>query len=163
MRQLSSLDAQFLNDVAVGTDGTIYITDSGIAFDASGNVSHPGQSRVFSIRDRTPEVAVRLRDESAPNGITWDESRAAFVIVGFNTPEIYSWAPGAAEVTVIGQGAGGADGVVALADGRIVYTSWADSSLNVFDDSASTTLDAGGRFVMSAPTYSASFSVSPSR
>lgn len=140
---LAPMDAQFLNDVAVGTDGTLYITDSGIAFDAAGNATHPGQSRVFSIRGRAPEVAVRLRDESAPNGITWDESRAAFVIVGFNTPEIYSWAPGAAEVTVIGRGAGGADGVVALADGRIIYTSWADSSLNVFDDTTSTTITKG--------------------
>lgn len=140
---LAPMDAQFLNDVAVGTDGTIYITDSGIAFDAAGNTTHPGRSRVFSLRGRTAEEAVRMRDESAPNGITWDESRAAFVIVGFNAPEIFSWAPGAAEVSVIGQGVGGADGVVALADGRIVYTSWADSSLNVFDDSASTTIVKG--------------------
>src|ERR1044071_2218069 len=46
---LSSQKATFLNDVAVGGDGAVYVTDTGISFDAQGNVSHPGVDHVFVI------------------------------------------------------------------------------------------------------------------
>lgn len=137
---LSGMNAIFLNDIAATEDGTLYITDTGIAFDADGGVSHPGSSRVFAIRGRSASEAVVLPAESAANGIAWDTSRDAFIIVGFNTQSIYSWTPGAASVEEIGTGPGGGDGVVVLSDGRIVFSSWADSSLNIFADGATTTL-----------------------
>ena len=40
--------AQFLNDVAMGPDG-IYITDTGIVFDAKGVMSHPGTNRIYKV------------------------------------------------------------------------------------------------------------------
>lgn len=140
---LAPMQATFLNDVAVGSDGTIYITDSGIAFDADGNVTHPGKSRVFALRGRAAEEAVELPRESAANGIVWHPTLDAWMIVGFNTADIYAWVPGTSSATVIGTGAGGGDGAVMLADGRAVYSSWADSSLNVFEGGASTTLRKG--------------------
>jgi sugar lactone lactonase YvrE len=140
---LAPMQATFLNDVAAGGDGTIYITDTGIAFDASGNVTHPGKSQVFALRGRTAEEAVELPRESAANGIAWHPTLDAWMIVGFNTADIYAWVPGTSSATVIGSGVGGADGVVLLADGRAVYSSWADSSLNVFEGGASTTLRKG--------------------
>jgi sugar lactone lactonase YvrE len=140
---LAPMQATFLNDVAVGNDGTIYITDSGIAFDASGNMTHPGKSRVFALNGRTAEEAVELPRESAANGIAWHPTLDAWMIVGFNTTDIYAWVPGTSTATVIGSGAGGGDGVVVLADGRAVYASWADSSLNVFEGGASSTLRKG--------------------
>jgi sugar lactone lactonase YvrE len=140
---LASMQATFLNDVAVGSDGTIYITDSGIAFDASGNMTHPGKSRVFAVRGRTAEEAVELPRESAANGIAWHPTLDAWMIVGFNTTDIYAWVPGTSSATVVGSGVGGGDGLAVLADGRAVYSSWADSSLNVFEGGASTTLRKG--------------------
>lgn len=140
---LAPMQATFLNDVAAGSDGTIYITDSGIAFDAAGNVTHPGKSRVFALRGRTAQEAVELPRESAANGIAWHPTLDAWMIVGFNTADIYAWVPGTSAATVIGSGVAGGDGVVVLADGRAVYSSWADSSLNVFEGGASTTLRKG--------------------
>src|SRR5690606_27467662 len=58
--ELASQRATFLNDAVAGPDGTVYITDSGIAFDASGNVTHPGRSRVFAIRGGRASEAVAL-------------------------------------------------------------------------------------------------------
>jgi sugar lactone lactonase YvrE len=137
------MKATFLNDVAVGNDGAVYITDSGIAFGADGSVSHPGKSRVFVVRNRAASEAVVLPKESAANGITWDAARNAWMIVGYNSPSIFSWVPGAKDATVLGTGPGGADGLVILTDGRAVYSSWADSSLTVFSNGQSSTLRKG--------------------
>jgi sugar lactone lactonase YvrE len=140
---LAPLRATFLNDVAVGNDGGIYITDSGIAFDATGAVTHPGQSQVLVVRNGVPSVGVVLPKESAANGIAWDAAKNAWMIVGFNSPNVFEWVPGAKEATVLGTGPGGGDGLVVLGDGRAIYSSWADSSLTVFSGGMSTTLRKG--------------------
>jgi sugar lactone lactonase YvrE len=140
---LAPLQATFLNDAAAGPDGNVYITDSGIAFDASGNVSHPGKSRVFVITGRTARQAVELPRESAANGIAWDAGRGAWLLVGFNSPNVFLWAPGTDSVVVLGSGPGGGDGLAILSDGRALYTSWADSSLTFFGNGNSTTMRKG--------------------
>jgi sugar lactone lactonase YvrE len=135
--------AMFLNDVAIGSEGEIYITDSGLTFDAAGAVQHTGTSGVFVVRARRGERALTLPKATAPNGIAWDRARNAWVIVGFNSPNVYSWVRGAREATVLGTGPGGADGLIALGGGRLVYSSWADSSLTLFAGGESTTLRKG--------------------
>lgn len=130
---LAPLGATFLNDVAAAEDGTLYITDSGIRIDASGNVTHPGASRVMTLRGRTARQAVTLPRESAANGIAWHPGLGAWLILGFNTPSVFSWAPGAPAATVLATGPGGGDGLLVLPDGRAVFSSWADSSLHVLD------------------------------
>ena len=92
---LVPLKATFLNDAATGPDGTVYITDTGIAFDASGNVTHPGESRVFAIKGRTVTEAVMLPKGSGANGIAWDSAREALLIVSFAKQNIWAWTPGA--------------------------------------------------------------------
>jgi sugar lactone lactonase YvrE len=140
---LAPMQATFLNDAAAGSDGTLYITDTGIAFDSIGNVTHPGQSRVFAITGRTAREAVVLPKESAANGISWDGARGAWLIVGFNSPNVFSWAPGNDSVAVLGTGPGGGDGLEVLSDGRVLYSSWADSSLTFFANGVSTTMRKG--------------------
>jgi sugar lactone lactonase YvrE len=140
---LAPMQATFLNDAAAGPDGHIYITDTGIAFGADGSVSHPGKSRVFVIRGRVAQQAVELPRESGANGIAWDAARGAWLLVGFNSPNIFLWAPGTDSVVALGSGPGGGDGLEILADGRALYTSWADSSLNFFANGTSTTMRKG--------------------
>lgn len=163
---LASMKATFLNDLVAGTDGTLYITDSGIAFDSTGAVLHPGKSRVFAISGRTASEAVVLPAQSAANGIAWDAARGAYLIVGFNSPTIFAWTPGSAKADSIGSGQGGGDGIVVLADGRALYSSWADSSISVFEGGIVTTLRKGlpspadlgldpARNVIAVPLFSA--------
>lgn len=140
---LRPLGATFLNDVAVGVDGGIYITDSGIAFGADGSVQHPGKSRIFVVRNLAATEAVVLPKESAANGLAWNASRNAWMIVGFNSPDVFEWVTGAKDVTVVGTGPGGGDGLVVLGAGRAIYSSWADSSLTLFSGGQSTTLRKG--------------------
>ncbi len=141
--ELAAQNATFLNDVAVGGDGTIYITDSGISFNADGSVSHPGKSRIFALSGRNAREAVVLPAQSAANGLAFDAANNRWLIVGFNSPSVFAWTPGADSVTVLGSGPGGGDGLVILNDGRALYSTWADSSLYVFADGVSTKLRGG--------------------
>ncbi len=128
--------AVFLNDIATGPDGALYITDTGVRIDASG-MTHPGPDRVFKLT-RAGQVSTALRFDSliGPNGITWDEGNQRFIIVAFAGSDIMTWKPGDSAATTIASGKGQFNGVERLADGRILISSWADSSIYVLDGSA---------------------------
>ena len=132
--------AKFLNDAVVGPDGAIYMTDTGVADDGKGGMAHPGPDRVFRIADRKATVALEFPDKPGPNGITWDPEASKFVIVSFQGPSIYHWAPGDSAATVIAQGPGMMDGIEALGGGRFVVSTWTDSSLFVLQGDSITTL-----------------------
>jgi hypothetical protein len=120
--------ATFLNDVAVGPDGTIYITDSGMGFDDKGQMTHPGPDRIFAISGRTSTIAAEGDWMERPNGITWDGANGRFILVPFGGPHLLGWTRGVAKVDTIGTGPGGQDGVE-FVDGELLVTSWADSSV----------------------------------
>ncbi|HET6858423.1 MAG TPA: hypothetical protein VFH94_15195, partial [Streptomyces sp.] len=82
---------------------------------------------------RKATVALKFADKPSPNGITWDSAGSRFVIVPFGAKTIYQWAPGDTAATVITEGPGMMDGVEPLGDGRLLITSWVDSSLFVLE------------------------------
>lgn len=128
---LSKMKAHFLNDVVAGPDGAVYVTDTGIQFDAKGNTSHPGPDQVFRITGRTASVAVSDSSLAGPNGITWDQANGRFVIVPFAGTSVVTWKPGDAKPAPLAAHlAGQMDGVELLGDGRLLVTSWADSTVS---------------------------------
>jgi hypothetical protein len=128
--------AVFLNDIATGPDGALYITDTGIRITDAG-MSHPGPDRVFKLtRAGQASPALQLKPLVGPNGITWDDANQRFVIVAFAGTDILAWKPGDTTTTTIATGKGEFDGVERLADGRILVSSWKDSSIYVLDGSA---------------------------
>jgi sugar lactone lactonase YvrE len=127
---LRDYGATFLNDIAIGPDG-VYITDTGIAFDEQGNMSHPGENRVFKVNGLRVETALRGDSLMNPNGITWDAKNARFILAPFGGPNLQAWNPGTAQTTNLVAGPGGYDGVEVLANGNILVSSWTDSTVHV--------------------------------
>lgn len=128
---LRERNATFLNDVAVGPDG-IYVTDTGILFDAQGGMTHPGVNRVFKVVGTTVASA-RLNPDSLmnPNGIAWDARNSRFILAPFGGPNISAWNPGDSVTTVLATGPGGYDGVEAMDNGNVLVSSWTDSTVYI--------------------------------
>ena len=123
--------ATFLNDIAAGPDG-IYVTDTGIRFDAQGQVSHPANSdRVYKIAGSRVTEAFTGDTLGRPNGIAWDEAGKRFIIVPFGGNSLLAWTPGSTTHTVLASGPGQYDGVEVLANGNLLVSSWADSTVYV--------------------------------
>lgn len=138
------LPALFLNDVAVGPRGTIYVTDTGFGPDSAGNQGHIGPDRLFSISP-SREVTIALEGEqlSAPNGITWDYERDRLILVPFGGTALLEWKPGDPAPAPFGTGPGKQDGVEVLDDGRVLYSSWADSAVHAWEPDTSLVLISG--------------------
>lgn len=123
--------ATFLNDVAVGPDG-IYVTDTGIRFDAQGGMTHPGTNRIFKVVGYNVTSA-KLNADSLmnPNGIAWDAKNSRFVLAPFGGPNISAWKPGDSTTTMMAAGPGGYDGVEVLDNGNVLVSSWTDSTVYI--------------------------------
>lgn len=127
---LRERNATFLNDVAVGPDG-IYISDTGIAFDEKGGMTHPGVNRVFKVTGQTVSEVARGDSLNNPNGIAWDAAGNRFILAPFGGKSLQALAPGQSTPTDLAVGPGSYDGVEVLANGNILVSSWADSTVQV--------------------------------
>lgn len=119
--------ARFLNDVVIGPDGTIYVTDTGIHIGPDG-ITHPGPDRIFAVKGGAISVAAEGDWLGRPNGITWDQAHARYIVVPFGGGALLGWTPGGQAADTIGVGPGAQDGVQILG-GEVYVTSWADSTV----------------------------------
>lgn len=140
---LADSNAIFLNDIAVALTGALYITDTGIRFDDVGNVLHPGPDRVFRIStDRKVTVAIKGDSLGWPNGIALDAIGKRFIIVSYGGKSVLAWKPGDKTAKTIATGAGAYDGVEVVG-GKIILSSWGDSSVSQVEGNALVKLVAG--------------------
>jgi sugar lactone lactonase YvrE len=134
---------KFLNDAATGPDG-VYFTDSGLKPDPKVMLTYVGPDQVIRVGpDRKPSVVLKTNDIGGANGITWVAAQRKFVINSFGSKSIYSWAPGDKTAAVIATGPGLGDGLEVLPDGRLLMSSWADSSLLVVENGKAVPLATG--------------------
>jgi sugar lactone lactonase YvrE len=123
--------ASFLNDVAVGGDGAVYITDTGVRFEADGNMKTGFPNRIYRVRGDSVTVALEHAKLGGPNGIAWDAAKGRFLLAPFADKQISAWTPGDTNLVKVADGPGGYDGLEVLADGRAILTSWNDSAVHI--------------------------------
>lgn len=120
--------AAFLNDLAVGHDGHLYASETGIRIGSDGAMSPTGLDNVFRIGDGHRVEAIMVKAKAPnPNGITaWD---GGLLIGSASTPDIYFWKEGVDSLAHIGKASGTVDGLEVLDDKRILASSWDDSTV----------------------------------
>ena len=112
--------ATFLNDIALGPDGTLYVTDSGLKAGANG-LAPTGTDAVYKLVDDKPKALIRGKNLSGPNGVLADESGVWVVTYGSN--ELYNVKSGK-KTDVKKLPKGGLDGIAKTNDGRVLISSW---------------------------------------
>lgn len=131
---LKPLGATLLNDIALGPDGNLYVTDTGINMTAKASY-YIGGDRIFAIdSDGAARVVAEGPHLALPNGITWDSAGTRWIVASFNPFESVLYElprdMNASAPTVLARGPGRFDGVEILNDGSIVVTCWTDYSVH---------------------------------
>ncbi len=119
--------ATFLNDIAIGPDGTVYITDTGIEPAGDGS-ARSGTDALWKLGPghRAASVA-RGVDLGGPNGIIADAGGVTMVTLG--SGEVFHFGPGGQRSELPKPPLGALDGVVELADQSLLISSWDASAV----------------------------------
>lgn len=128
--------ATFLNDMTSAPDGTIYVTDSGFtaSFDESGTDAlyrfGPGGEAIAVVKD--PSLGHPNGICVAPDGV---------VVVTFGSGDVYRVDPASGARTDLPKPpTGQLDGVVRLADGTLLISSWEGSKVYRLDGAGTYTV-----------------------
>lgn len=111
--------ASFLNDLAVGPDGTLYVTDTGV--DAS--FQPTGTAAIHAFRDGGVETVAEGEELNNPNGIIVDGN--SLVMVPFNAATVQRIPLNGDSISTVATLPGGQlDGIVRMGDGSYLVSSW---------------------------------------
>jgi sugar lactone lactonase YvrE len=132
---LSSFHPQLLNDLTFVPGGDIYITDSGW-LDSATAPRAPISYRIYRITpDRKVSLALEGEALEKPDGIDWDARRQLLVLAPLGGKSMQTWKPGQPSPVNLTPGPGDYDGLEVQADGRVLLTSWGDSTVNDLEGS----------------------------
>ena len=127
---------RFLNDIAAGPDGALYITDTSIQITQAGT-RYFGKDHLFEVKNREARLLLEGQAKLAqPNGVAWQSDGNRLLMAPFGGQSITYITPANTQPIPIAGGLGGYDGIEVLPDGRILVTSWQDSTVNVVSEGA---------------------------
>lgn len=120
------MGATFLNDLAAGSAGTIYASDSGLKPDFSPS----GTDAVYRIDARGKATPIAKSTElHTPNGLTALPGGRLFVVTFTKEGEVYTLGADGTRQGVRNFAVGQLDGVERLPDGSFLVSSWAASAV----------------------------------
>jgi hypothetical protein len=128
--------ASMLNDIAVGPEGSIFVTDSGFREGAGGAFEATGTDAVYRLTMREGSrgaTIARDPDLGMPNGIAIG-SRGIFVVT-FGSGEVLRFTPNGEKTVVMAGGDRQLDGIVFDNAGGFLFSSWAESAVYHVDGS----------------------------
>jgi hypothetical protein len=124
--------ATFLNDMCPGPDGSVIVSDSGMAM-AGGGVHDTGSAAVWKITGEGTLTALAKGAElHRPNGVLETPERG-LVVVPFGGATVMTIGDGGAIGKLVALPGGSLDGVVRTNDGRLLVSSWETSSVYAID------------------------------
>jgi len=116
-------DSYMLNDVAVGDDGTVYVTDTG------GDYGTP-PGAVYAIgNDGKPRVLAKGKELERPNGLVYYEGALLVAAYASDANEVYRLGLDGRKAPFATVPAKELDGLVRLPDGTLLVTSWAGNAV----------------------------------
>lgn len=115
----------FLNDIATGPDGKVYVSDTGVKVGANG-FEPTGTDAVYVIEKGHAKALAKSKDLGGPNGLVVTDK--GVVVVTFGSGEVFSLDEKGKKENVSKPPSGGLDGVVALGD-QLLVTSWQGSAI----------------------------------
>ncbi|HEX8408699.1 MAG TPA: PQQ-dependent sugar dehydrogenase [Thermoanaerobaculia bacterium] len=127
--ELTSHGAVYLEDLALGPDDAIYVTDMDVRIRGEKERLRQGDGRIFRVVSKDDiEVAFQGEELRSPSGIAWDGTR--FLIAQSYGNEVLAWNRGTGTTAVL-RGPGAYDGIVVLPNGAIIVSSHYDDALHV--------------------------------
>ena len=112
----------FLNDVARGPDGALYVTDT-------------GKSRLYRVQGGAATLVMEDSLLGPPNGITWDAASGRFLLAPWGGNQTFrAWKPGESGLQVVATSPGGNFDGIEVVGSRVLVASQADSSLHVLEN-----------------------------
>ncbi len=118
--------ATFLNDIAAGPDGSIYVSDMGLAANDAGEMVPSGSDAIYQITpDGTVTPLIQAPEIAVPNGLAVLPDGDLAVAPFSESGEVYRL-DAQGQLEEIARVPGGLlDGIVALPDGSLLVSSWA--------------------------------------
>ncbi len=114
----------FLNDIARGPDGALYVTDT-------------GKPRLYRVQGREATLVMEDSLLGPPNGITWHAASGRFLLAPWGGSQTFrAWRPGSGEQQVMGTSPGGNFDGIEVVGNRVLVASQRDSSLHVLENGA---------------------------
>lgn len=114
--------SSFLNDIAAGPDGKLYVTDTGV----DEKFAPTGTDAVYVIEKGAAKVLVKSKDLKNPNGVVFTPT--GVVVNTFGGAEVYRLGPKGEKLDVTTLPKGKLDGMFMMGD-QLVVSSWEGSAI----------------------------------